>query len=417
MARDKKFGQRKNIKCPICGHTFKAQKYLKQHIGTHNNNNNKINKNKLKEFIKFIIKIIYIINEKIEVLNYVGDKEEQKKKMYYLENNIPDKTFAKKIINIEDESNYVDIKKNENENENKNKEYENYMEIINYINKFNKKNKKLNYLNIKIKPNVIKKLKEENKKIIDEIVEQRLEEQLEISGTKININNRIKLTLHEYPIIEYEADFKYPKISARQVFKQTINDNKIKNFIINYINKNYDDYPTDEEIKNEFPLAYDHFTRVLSYNKFYNENFNEIQNKILEYLENGGINFKCDDCGKFVLNKKRHSLHCRNFLEKLSKEGGELKLKKYIEQNYKKINLKEVDIIVNYFKEKNPEEIAKELPNYIKRRGRFRKLFLKKLSKKEINKENNILKSSEIPPIQFNTGLAKKLFKEITNFK
>ena len=356
--------------------------------------------------------------------------------MCYLENNIPDKTFAKKIINIEDESNYVDnyeieerakdnlelynktnIKKNENENENKNKEYENYMEIINYINKFNKKNKKLNYLNIKIKPNVIKKLKEENKKIIDEIVEQRLEEQLEISGTKININNRIKLTLHEYPIIEYEADFKYPKISARQVFKQTINDNKIKNFIINYINKNYDDYPTDEEIKNEFPLAYDHFTRVLSYNKFYNENFNEIQNKILEYLENGGINFKCDDCGKFVLNKKRHSLHCRNFLEKLSKEGGELKLKKYIEQNYKKINLKEVDIIVNYFKEKNPEEIAKELPNYIKRRGRFRKLFLKKLSKKEINKENNILKSSEIPPIQFNTGLAKKLFKEITNFK
>ena len=81
MARDRKFGQRKNIKCPICGHTFKAQKYLKQHIGTHNNNNNnKINKNKLKEFIKFIIKIIYIINEKIEVLNYVGDKEEQKKK-------------------------------------------------------------------------------------------------------------------------------------------------------------------------------------------------------------------------------------------------------------------------------------------------------------------------------------------------
>ena len=439
MARDRKFGQRKNTKCPICGHTFKAQKYLKQHIGTHNNNNNnKINKNKLKEFIKFIIKIIYIINEKIEVLNYVGDREEQKKKMYYLENNIPDTTFAKKIINIEDESNYIDndeieerakdnlelynktnIKKNENknENENKNKEYENYMEIINYISKFNKKNKKLNYLNIKIKPNAIKKLKEEYKKIIVGIVEEKLEEQVKMDGKEINIDNRIKLTSHEYPIIEYEADFKYPKISARQVFKQTINDKKIINFIMNYINKNYDDYPTDEEIKNEFPLAYDHFTKVLSCNKFYSDNFNEIQNKILEYLENGGINFKCDDCKKFVLNKKRHSLHCRNFLEKLNKEGGELKLKRYIEQNYKKINLEEVDIIVNYFKGKNPEEIAKELPNYIKRRRRIRKSFLKKLNKKKINEENDILKSSEMPPVQFNTGLAKKLFKEITKFK
>ena len=87
-------------------------------------------------------------------------------------------------------------------------------------------------------------------------------------------------------------------------------------------------------------------------------------------------------------------------------------MKRYIEQNYKKINLEEVDIIVNYFKGKNPEEITKELPNYIKRRRRIRKSFLKKLNKKKINEENDVLKSSEMPPVQFNTGLAKKLFKE-----
>ena len=50
---------------------------------------------------------------------------------------------------------------------------------------------------------------------------------------KIDINN-IKLGPKEEPMVAYEADFLYPKISARQLFKQTVPDKKIKQFIINY---------------------------------------------------------------------------------------------------------------------------------------------------------------------------------------
>ena len=451
MARDKKFGGRKNLKCPIpgCGQTFKAPRYLHQHMKVHNNNNNNnnnnnYNKNKLKKFIKFIIKIILIINEKIEILNYVGDKEEQKRAIYNLKNSVPDKKFIKKTIiidegadteNLDDlveemaksphylynEIKNEEIKKEEEKKRKEEEEYKEYMGIINYIRQFEGKNKKNTELaGIKIKRNIIRAIKEERKKEIEKIIKNKIEEKIEEeennknNNFKFNPDNRIELGPEEEPLINYEADFLYPKISARQLFEQTIPDKKIKKWVINYINKKYIDYPTDNEIKEEFPLAYNHYTRTLSGNGFYKKNFDDLQGKILEYIQNGGESYKCSDCNKYVLNLRRHCMHCKEFLKKIDEDDGQIKLKKYLEQNYKKIKIGEIDIILKHFEGKNSDFISKYLPHYIKFQHGHRKKIAEILKKKEEKKEKKEKEAGYIPPIQFNQGLGKKLFKEIT---
>ena len=447
MARDKKFGGRKNLKCPIpgCGQTFKAPRYLHQHMKVHNNNNNNnnnyYNKNYLKKFIKFIIRIILLINEDIENLNYIGDKNDQRRAIYNLKNDVPDKNFIKKTIIIDEGANtpnlnglveemaqdpqflYNEIKNKEIEKEKEKKEkeekeYKEYMGIINYISQFERKNKKNTELaGIKIKRNIIRAIKEKRKEEIIKLVENKIEEKTENEKrVKIDIDNRIKLGPKEEPLIDYEADFLYPKISARQLFEQTIPDKKTKKWVINYINKIYIDYPTDNEIKEEFPLAYDHYTRVLSGNGFYKKKFDELQGKILEYIQNGGESFRCEYCNKYVFCKRRHCLHCKKFLEAIGNDPKQLILKKYLEKNYKKIKIQEINLILKHFEGKNPEFIKENLPNYIKFQRQPRLRWIKKQNKKREIAEKSGIEISELPPIHFNTGLAKKLLKEITDF-
>ena len=466
MARDKKFGQRKNTKCSLCGKTFKATRYLKQHMEVHKNKNNNNNKNKynnkniLKKFIKFIIKIIIIINNEFDILNYVGDKRDQKKAIYDLQHEVPDKKLAKIITLIEagpdavGVDNLVDdmakdkdafklcggqwgsdidekvaeykrilnIKRAEEEQKKKEEEEENkkYEDIIKYISKFGAPQKKNNELgDIKIKRNIIKSIAEQRKEKIIKAVEEKIKDIAEEENKnkkeeeKIDINN-IKIGPKEEPMVAYEADFLYPKISARQLFKQTVPDKKIKQFIINYINKKYVDYPTDKEIEEEMKLAYSHYTKTLSGNGLYKKKFDDLQSKILEYFKNGGESFKCGDCGKYILNKKRHCMHCKEFLKKIDEEGGQLKLKKYIEENYKKIKIEEVELILTHFESADSKFISKMLPHYIKFSRRIRKKWLRKQKERQEMAENSMAQISMIPPIQFNTGLSKKLFREVT---
>ena len=461
MARDKKFGGRKNTKCSLCGKTFKAARYLKQHMEVHknNNNNNKYNnKNLLKKFIKFIIKIIIIINNEFDILNYVGDKEDQRRAIYNLKHEVPDEEFCKKIILIEDGpigaddmvkdmakdkdafklcswawgsdidekvaeyKRILNIKRAEEEQERKEIEEENkkYENIIKYISKFGAPPQKNNELgDIKIKRNIIKSIAEQRKEKIIKAVENKIKDIAEKENEgkkeeeKIDINN-IKIGPKEEPMVAYEADFLYPKISARQLFKQTVPDKKIKQFIINYINKKYVDYPTDKEIEEEMKLAYSHYTKTLSGNGLYKKKFDDLQSKILEYFKNGGESFKCGDCGKYILNKKRHCMHCKEFLKKIDEEGGQLKLKKYIEENYKKIKIEEVELILTHFESADSKFISKMLPHYIKFSRGIRKKWLRKQKQRQEMAENSMAQISMIPPIQFNTGLSKKLFREVT---
>ena len=252
----------------------------------------------------------------------------------------------------------------------------------------------------------------ENK--IKDIAEKENENKKE--DEKIDINN-IKIGHKEEPMVAYEANFLYPKISARQLFNQTVPDEKIKKFIINYINKKYVDYPTDKEIEEEMKLAYSHYTRTLSGNGLYKEKFDALQSKILEYFKNGGESFKCNDCGKYIINKRRHCMHCKEFLKKIDEEGGKLKLKKYLEENYKKIKIEEVELILTHFEGADSKFISKMLPHYIKFRHGIRKKWLKKQKERHEMAENSMAQASMIPPVHFNTGLGKKLFEEVTKFK
>jgi len=468
MARDKKFGQRKSVKCSLCGKTFKATRYLKQHMEVHNNNNNNNNnknkynnKNLLKKFIKFIIKIIIIINEEFDILNYVGDKRDQKRAIHNLQNKVPDTKLAKTIILIDEGPDAVDVdnlvddmakdkdafklcgsqwgsdidkkvaeykrilnvKKAREEQKKKKEEKENkkYENIMKYISKFGGPQKKSDeYGNIKIKRNIIKSIAEQRKEKIVKAIENKIRDIAEEENKnkneeeKIDINN-IKLGPKEEPMVAYEADFLCPKISARQLFNQTVPDERIKKFIINYINKKYVDYPTDKEIE-EYPLAYSHYTKTLSGNGLYKEKFDNLQNKILEYFENGGESFRCEYCNKYVFCKRRHCLHCKNFLKAIENDPKQLILKKYLEKNYKKIKIQEIDLILKHFEGKDPEFIKKNLPNYLKFRRQIRLRLIKKQNKKREIAEKSGIEISELPPIHFNTGLAKKLLKQITDF-
>ena len=124
MSGKRGFNKRSNLHCPKCTKTFSGQKYLNQHIKlVHNNNNimnnnNNMNNNKkiyknknlFKKFIDFIMKLIIIINNEIEIKNYIGDRLERKKAMCNLANDVPDKEFIKKLEIIEDGPEDVDDK-------------------------------------------------------------------------------------------------------------------------------------------------------------------------------------------------------------------------------------------------------------------------------------------------------------------
>ena len=387
----------------------------------------------------------------------MGDKEDQRRAIYNLKHEVPDEEFCKKIILIEDGpigaddmvkdmakdkdafklcsgawgsdidekvaeyKRILNIKRAEEEQKKKEEEEENkkYEDIIKYISKFGAPQKNNELGDIKIKRKIIEAIAEQKKEKIVKAVENKIKDIAEEENKnkkeekKIDINN-IKIGPKEEPMVAYEADFLYPKISARQLFKQTVPNEKIKQFIINYINKKYIDCPTDKEIEEEMKLAYSHYTKTLSGNGLYNNKFNALQNKILEYFENGGESFKCNDCGKYIINKKRHCMHCKEFLKKIDEEGGKLKLKKYIEENYKKIKIEEIDLILTHFEGADSKFISKMLPHYIKFSRGIRKKWLRKQKEKQEMAKNSMAQVSMIPPIQFNTGLGKKLFMEIT---
>ena len=442
----------------------------------HNNNNNIIinnnnkkkfiykNKNLFKKFIQFIIKLIITINEEIEIRNYIGDQLERRKAIYNLTNDVPDKKLIKKLEIIKDgpedaDDKFVDemaeeepklfsgewgsdidkkvaefrrrerIKKTKKENKEK-KEKEEYGKIYNFLSEFDKtpKKEKNEYENIKIKRNIIKTIKDQKKEKIEKVIKDKIEEDLinnkrKEKGKKdedsISLSDleEIEIGEMEQPIVAYEADFLYPKISARELFIKNFPDEKFQHYAINYINKNYkDDAPTDDEIHKMGDLIYSHYTRTLSGNGFYAMKWNELRNKILEYYANGGKSFRCEYCKEYVSCKRRHCLHCEKFLNKLDNDPKQLILKKYIENNYKKLKIQEIDLILNRFKGKNSNFIKEYLPGYIKKGRNVRIKWIDKHNKKREIAEKLGVEISQLPPIHFNTGLAKKLLAEITNF-
>lgn len=452
MSKSKKFGKRKAVKCTICGHSFTNKGCLDKHKSAiHFNNNKKFNyynnnKNLLKKFIKFIIKLVFLINENIEIKNYIGDKFEQRKAQNNLLNNkkeIPDDSsenpqkdtwvlsekfhnIEKKINkenssvtswandnieelnwgqNIEDKINALRHEnkiKEEREKAKQEEELKQYGEILNFLSQFADK-KKNEQIDIKIKRNIIQTIKEGGREILIKSI-----------NNKYGENNEIIENLHD-PLLEYEGDFAYVKLSVRELFIHSIPDNKMLKFIINYINKKIVDYPTDNEIQQELPLAFSHITRMRSGNPFYGIEFNKIKEIILKYFNNDIHEYQCQFCKKYILNKKRHSMHCKDFKNELQKSPEKI-LKKFLEENYKKINLNDIDIIVDKFKKIskiNVEITCRDLPKFIKNRKNYCLKIKKIRENKEKKQKEQMNKPLQTRRSNNSNQFVRELLKEI----
>ena len=257
MSGKRGFNKRNKLHCSKCTKTFSGQKYLDQHLKlVHNNNiimnnNNNMNNNKkiyknknlLKKFITFIMKIIIAINEEIELRNYIGDQLERKKAIYNMINDVPNKQFIKKLQIIEEgpediTDKYIDELIKDDPKLFSGEWGSDIDKKVAEFRKIEKEKEENKYENIKIKRNIIEALKDQRKEKIIRKVKDKIEENIE--------ENDIELGVKEQPIIDYEADFLYPKISARELFIKSFPDKKTRDFAIFYINKKYNDAPTDD---------------------------------------------------------------------------------------------------------------------------------------------------------------------------
>ena len=431
MGKTKKFGGRKTgPKCPICHRVFSGERYLNQHLesghgiasnNNKNNNNKKIikknkfnkNKNILRKFIIFIIKLVSLINEQFDIKNYIGDDFEQRKAQYNLNNNIEvpmnNSDVRDKVIATLDDGDIYEryervmegIPKKKIEVKQKSKEEEED-EVINYLKKLNKKRgieeeeadeEEINNLkkigeeikNTKIKYNDIKYLKNINKDIFKEAL-------LDYEQNEIKVFNEHMVKWEPY--LEEFGEFFYVKISVLQLFKEVI-PNELKTFdwvkkqiIHKFHKKKKTDYPDDFLLARWSPKTYDAILKARAKNTKYAEAFLKIKQIIINFFDGEANDYQCDDCRKFVINKKRHCLHCPEFKKKLEEEG-QKKLKKFIEENYKNINLLDVDQILEEFKEKNVDYICENLPRVTKF---WKKIKKNKIEKTERTRANRIFK-------------------------
>ena len=206
------------------------------------------------------------------------------------------------------------------------------------------------------------------------------------------------------PYVEKFGEFYFVKISVAQLFKEVIPKHlKIYDWVFTYINrvfrrKHKRDYPVDSEIESWSPQTYEAILNARSKNQAYGEKFNRVKSLIMSFFTSDVNEYQCDDCGKFVINKKQHSMRCPEFKKKLDELNEEEKYKKiklFLANNYKKLNLIDGDEIAEKMKEKKAEEICKILPKTIKTYNFFKKYGQKKDEEERQNK-TKIKKSASL---------------------
>ena len=262
--------RRKGPKCPVCNGIFTSQKYLTIHQKSNcgcNNNNNIIKKNEniLKKFIKFIIKIVFLINEQIEIKNFIGDKYDQRRAQYIYNNNdnndnnnnnliqindyewiIPKvpkppianlitKKIEEKAIEVRQKGENVSEIDEESNSEKLEKEYiKDNNEIYKEYNEWGKKiEEKLNKINKKNENEIKNEIKDEIKEIKSKIntIKNKIE----------NIENIEKKTkteetiLYRYNLI-YSALLKEKAKIGDKLIENKINEEKEEE-LYNYLNK------------------------------------------------------------------------------------------------------------------------------------------------------------------------------------
>jgi len=431
----KQSNKKRNYKCSQCGRLFTGSRYLTQHINTqHNNNNNnnsvleeggkkicrkcgkvvskkhmaehktkcgammkKEEKRKEKKsfnfFLNFLIKLISIYNEKVEIANLIGDEFDQRKYLYKYKN--------KELIKEEDDENSSLIlpppkseenspmpSESENEEDNKgsqNKECNNNEEKISTIAKYFKKlrKKEINLNNKALRKYFeIKSTKIDHNKIKIITNNKKIEEIRKLNY--YNNNNDLKMNDGNTDLfLECINQYAFTKISCRQVIRYATTDKEIIRNADKIINKKIKDYPTDQEIKSKDEEISNKLANIRNNNMFYNEKIEFFTLLVKNFLNKEQIFLKkiqCDYCFHFVLNKKRHLLQCKKFKNTFEKNKGAL-LMKYLLLCYPLIKPEVKLRVTRYLEKKSLKYI------YKKTRGILKFGLLKALEKEEEKKE------------------------------
>ena len=369
-----------------------------------------------------------LINDNIEIKNYIGDDFQQRKAQYNINNNIEvplnNSDLRDKVAATLDDADIferydsymegipkkkIEIQKSKEEEED---------EVINNLKKLNKKRGKEEEEADEEEIDNLKQFTEEIKKtkiIYNDMKYLKNVDKDKYKDALAEMENFDKYMAKWEPYLEVMGEFIYTKISVTQIFKEVIpNHLNSYKWVKEQIKKKMEkrkqkDYPTDFCVSKWNPELYNELLKARSKNPQYDKEFSRIKQMVVKFYEGEYQDFQCDVCHKFVANKKRHCLHCPEFKQKLEEEG-EKKLKKFIENNYKKINLLDVDKILEEFKGKKTDYICENLPRIIKN---WKKIQKNKIEKAERSRANKVFKRKSAGTLKDWKKMIAQIKKEI----
>ena len=395
MTKKSTFGKKKSKLCtyPGCGKRFTGEQQLRNHIKIHDRpafSPLLFNKKIFKKFLAFLFKIILCFNQEANIQNLVGPKEIQRKiqKKYLKEGIIT--PIERVDINIS--------KKNKKELENNEIKEENN-DIYKFLEELEKEEEKPKEEETKenIKRNIITNI---SKKIGDALIIKEIK--------KYDIPE-----ITYGPIFDVNIGASYGKISIRRLIKQSEIPEKQKKWALSYISKNRlykNDYQTNEELKERTTDEIYNEIIKLQRNSIPTVNkFEELLEYINKYIHGEIKEFTCDACGKFVqpVYKKKHMFkYCKKIYDYFQ-DNKEKVLKKFLEENYKKLNGDQINVIIEDYKNKDLNYLIKTLRKYIKFKGKRIKVLIKNKIKKQKNLDLINEQTAKVGPIPM-----KKSFRE-----
>lgn len=433
----KTFGKKNKVKCEICGKGFRATQQLNNHVKIHGNNNNKKNKNYkniFKKFLNFIIKIIICFNFDCDLNNYIGDEGMQRHaiKKYLFKNKIYSKLKGETTY-INDLDSVADQKPKEEEeiDEEEDNETRKFLYYWRGEPVYKYKKTKINDENKEglagLEDWIENLKKEEENKEKEKIKNKTKLDRKILKDIILEIDSRIDRDIRtKYdndnitsfkPFVDYEIKSNQAKISMRQLIKLSELPDEKKEYAFKYINKKFkDDYPDNEEIENKMgKIMANEVIKQQKNNKKTEEKYQELLQYIKNY-EQGKIGYlRCDACGKFIReeNKKRHMLHnCKKIIKYYNNNKNNF-LKRFLENNYKKLNYEQIDAIVEEFKEKNIYYILNNLRRFIKYSNSKIKILVKTKKIKEKNKEKLKEKNLIAGPIFMKRGFRDAFIRQL----
>jgi hypothetical protein len=371
------------------------------------------------KYFKFISKRINAYNKELEKENYIGNKHLRKVYIYNFFNKNENK---KKIIIIKNKfSNFIKEKTYKHYNinyiiqHNKKEEKELYELLNNMAEEEMYKLKRLNAINLnKYKYHITFRVlskKNENKNEIEKEIESELGKGImsELTNKIIDLKDSLKKgEIENIEDLVLELYFHYsPKISLKEIFIKYIHSvpeyNEFdKKYIIRYIKKIKNSYPTDQEIKDCNEDIFENIKEIRR-NSTYYEKFDYFFNLLKKFYDNTYNIYRCEFCDKYILNKRIHLTKCKEFINTERFETSD-EHKWYFMKHYYNLSVDKMKYFIDCYKNVSLQQFLSYFPSHLKNRIT---LF------KKIEKDSILEKIEKIRKIVKNKNLTKERKKEL----